>query len=75
MRANADVTSGVIHAGSLSPFLRHRIEASHRAKVLVAVETADHVDEIVQGAQSVISSRCYIRVHRYKPSVGSRVDI
>lgn len=75
VRTNADVTSGMVHAGAFSPLFRHRIEASHRTKVLVAIESADHVNEIVQGAQSMISPRCYIRVHRYKPSVSSKVDM
>jgi hypothetical protein len=50
MRADADVASSVVHAGSFPPFLRHRIEAAHGVEVLVTVESADHVDEIVQGA-------------------------
>lgn len=50
MRANADVTPRVIHAGSFSPFFRHRVETSDRVEVLVTVVSADHVDEVVQGA-------------------------
>lgn len=61
--ANADVTSGVIHAGSFPPLFRHRIETSHRIEMLIAVKPADHVNEIVQNAKTVIGPRRYIRVH------------
>lgn len=63
MGANADVTSRVVHAGPFTPLLRERVEASDRVEVLVAVKAADHVDEIVQGAESVIGSRCCVRAH------------
>jgi len=50
MRADADVASSVVHAGSFPPLLRHRVETAHGVEVLVTVESADHVDEVVQGA-------------------------
>lgn len=63
MGANTDVTSRVIHAGPFSPLFRDRIETSDRVEVLVTVETADHVDEIVQRAQAVICPRRCVRAH------------
>lgn len=50
MRANTDVTPGMVHAGSFSPFFRHRVETSDRVEVLVTVVSANYVDEVVQGA-------------------------
>jgi len=45
---NADITSGMIHAGSFPPCFSYRIETSHRVKVLVTIKSANHVDKIVQ---------------------------
>lgn len=50
MCADADVTSGMVHASSFPPLFGYRIETAHSIEVLVTIESADHVDEIVQGA-------------------------
>lgn len=61
--ANADVTPRVMHTGPFTPLPRYRIEAPNRAEVLVTVEPADHVDQIVQRAQAVVGSRRGVRAH------------
>lgn len=63
MSANADITPRVIHAGSFTPLPRYWIEASDRVEVLITVEPADHVDQIVQCTQAVIGPRCGVRAH------------
>lgn len=44
MSANTDVTTSVIHAGSLSPILAHRVEATNGVEMLVPVESSDNVN-------------------------------
>lgn len=63
MGANADVTPRVIHARPFTPLPRHWIKASDRVEVLIAVEPADHVDQIVQRAQAMVGPRRCVRAH------------
>lgn len=69
--ADADVAPCVIHARSFPPLFGNRIETTHGIEMFVTIEATDHVDDVVQCTQPMISSRCCVGVYGEEPSVSS----
>lgn len=71
VRDNTDITSCLIHTSSFMPSVGDWVVAPHGVEMIAAVETSDHVDQVIQSTKPVICSRCQIHVDREEPSIGS----
>lgn len=71
MSDNTDVTSRLVHTGSFMPSVGDRVIAPHGVEMIAAVETTNHVDQVIQSTQPVICSRRQVHVDREEPSIGS----
>lgn len=71
MSDNTDITSCLVHTSSFMPSVGNWVVATYGVEVIAAIETTDHVDQIIQSAQPVIRSRCQVHVDREEPSIGS----
>jgi hypothetical protein len=62
----------MVHASTLLPFLGYWVVAMYCIKMFFTIITSNHVDEIIQGTQTMISSGCDVSVDRTEPSVCPR---
>lgn len=70
MSDHADVAPRLIHTSALLPGVRDGVIAPDRVEVIAAVETADHVDQVVQCTETVVGARGQVHVDGEEPPVG-----
>lgn len=71
MNDNTDIAPRLVHASSLVPSVSDGIVTSNCIEVVATIESADHVDQVVQRAKSVVSARRKIHVNGEEPAVGA----
>lgn len=56
MSDDANITPRLIHASALLPGVGDRVIAADSVEVIATVEASDHIDQIVEGAESVVGA-------------------
>lgn len=54
MRDDTDVAPRLVHTSAFVPCVSDGVVTAHRVEVVAAVETPDHVDEVIQRAEAVV---------------------
>lgn len=54
---HANITPSLIHTGSFMPSVRHWIVTTNCVKMIAAIKTPNHVDQVIQRTKTMVRTR------------------